>query len=50
MILKNYNFVWNLLYKHLDAYGTLQVITELTHLTPQLLYKTDYFPHFAEWG
>ena len=24
--------MWNLLYKHSDVYGTLQVITELTHL------------------
>ena len=24
--------MWNLLYKHSDVYGTLQVITDLTHL------------------
>ena len=29
---KKTTILWNLLYKHSDVYGTLQVITELTHL------------------
>ena len=29
---KQPTILWNLLYKHSDVYGTLQVITDLTHL------------------